>query len=72
MKKVFIELQRATGFSNFECGRYLGISEGAVKDRRDGRCSPRQGELIALAVYGSESQERALEYIKTLNATAKK
>jgi len=71
MKDVFIELQRAAGFSNFECGRYLGISEGAVKDRRDGRCKPRQGELIALAVCGSDTQLKAMNYIESLNTQPK-
>lgn len=67
MRQVFIELQRAAGFSNVECGRYLGISEGAVKDRRDGRFLPRRGELIALAVSGSDTLDKALAYIESLS-----
>lgn len=64
MKEVFIELQKASGLDNFSCGEYLGISEGAVKDRRRGTFEARRSELIALAIFGSSSESRAIELIQ--------
>lgn len=68
LKPVFIELQNSTGMNNIKCARYLGITEGAVKDRRLGRFNPRRCELIALAVKGSSAQLKAAEYIDHLIA----
>lgn len=64
MKKVFVELQNAAGLDNFSCGEYLGISEGAVKDRRRGVFEPRRSELISLAIYGSAAEEKAMNVIQ--------
>lgn len=57
---VFIQLQNASGMMNIECGEYLGISEGAVKDRRRGVFTPRRCELIALAIYGNQAGQEAI------------
>ena len=64
MNKVFIELQRASGLSNFECGQYLGISEGAVRDRRRGVSAARRSELIALAIFGSQAEVAAVALLQ--------
>lgn len=64
MKKVFVELQNAAGLDNFSCGEYLGISEGAVKDRRRGVFEPRRSELISLAIYGSAAEDKAIKLIQ--------
>lgn len=66
MKEIFIELQRAAGFKNIECGLYLGISEGAVKDRRSGTYEPKFSELIALAISGTAAELAAKELIQSL------
>ena len=60
---VFVRLQRAAGLDNAECGRFLGIAEGAVRDRRRGAFKPRRSELIALAIYGTESEKMAEKII---------
>ena len=67
MKDVFIELQKSTSLSNFACAEYLGISEAAVQDRRNGRYAPKKSELIALAVYGTNEIGKALMYIANLS-----
>ena len=67
MKKIFISLQNATGLNNFKCGFYLGISEGAVRDRRRGAFEPKKSELISLAIYGSKAEKKAKELIELLN-----
>lgn len=66
MKKIFVELQKASGLKNLECAMYLGISEGAVNDRRMGTFEPRRSELIALAIYGSEAEVKALNLIQSI------
>ncbi len=60
---IFVRLQRAAGLSNAECGRFLGIKEGAVRDRRRGVFEPRRSELISLAIFGSESEKLAEKII---------
>lgn len=64
MKEIFIELQKAAGLDNFSCGQYLGISEGAVKDRRRGTFEPRRCELMSLAIYGSPAEDKAIEVMQ--------
>ena len=66
MKNVFVSLQSATGLNNFNCAMYLGISEGAVRDRRRGAFEPKKTELMALAIYGSKAEEKAKELIERL------
>lgn len=65
MNKIFIELQRASGLSNSACGRYLGLSEGAIRDRRRGVFEPKRSELIALAIFGSSSESLAKKIISS-------
>lgn len=60
---VFVRLQRAAGLDNSECGRFLGITEGAVRDRRRGAFKPRRSELVALAIYGTASEKMAEKII---------
>ena len=71
MKKTFIELQKGAGLSNQHCALYLGISEGAVKDRRLGRYSPSHCELLALAVKGTGEEEKAQHLIKEIQTMFK-
>ncbi|ODS09744.1 hypothetical protein [Vibrio scophthalmi] len=65
MNKIFIELQRASGLSNSACGHYLGLSEGAVRDRRRGVFEPKRSELIALAIVGSSAESMAKKIISS-------
>ncbi|RZP88967.1 hypothetical protein [Vibrio vulnificus] len=60
---VFVRLQRAAGLDNAECGRFLGIAEGAVRDRRRGAFKPRRSELFSLAIYGTASEKMAEKII---------
>jgi hypothetical protein len=64
MNKFFIELQKASGLSNFACAQYLGISEGAVADRRRGIFKARRCELIALAIFGSDAEKQAVSLMQ--------
>ncbi|GEK13206.1 hypothetical protein [Aliivibrio fischeri] len=64
MNALFIELQKAAGLSNFSCGEYLGISEGAVLDRRRNIFKPKRSEIIALAIYGSDAEAAAVSLIQ--------
>ena len=66
MKNIFITLQNASGLNNLKCGLYLGISEGAVRDRRRGAFEPKKTELMALAIYGSKAEKKAKELIERL------
>ena len=64
MNALFIELQKASGLSNFACAQYLGISEGAVADRRRGVFKPRRSEIMALAIFGSDAEKQAVLLIQ--------
>ncbi len=66
MRLTFIQLQQRVQLSNQACADYLGISEGAVVERHEGRAYPRRAELIALAVYGSTAEHQAALDIERL------